>query len=205
MSIQQEKSLAQSGSAAQQESPTKIRMVQEDTASEAAAAVYQYFRERMGRPNVPAILKCFAFDPAFARPMIDLSAVLLFSDGFLTRRQKELIATYISSLNACIYCFDSHGAFLITCGASRQTVDHLASDDLSDLSNAEQQLLTYLGNVERQAAQTTHEDVQNLRDLGWQEEQIAEAVHVAAMMGFCNRIANAFGLPTQNLLEQSSA
>lgn len=44
--------------------------------------------------------------------------------------------------------------------------------------------------------------VSHLRDLGWREEQVAEAVHVAAMMGFCNHIANAFGLPAQNLLAQ---
>jgi uncharacterized peroxidase-related enzyme len=200
MSIQQEKSSAQSCFASQQEPATKIRLVHEETASAQAAAVYQYFRDQMCRPNVPPILKCFAFDPAFARTMIDLSGVLLFRDGFLSRRQKELIATYISSLNACPYCFDSHGAFLIACGVPRQAVDHLANNDLSDLSTAEEQLLIYLGKVEQQASHTTHEDVQRLRGLGWQEEQIAEAVHVAAMMGFCNRIANAFGLPTQNAL-----
>jgi alkylhydroperoxidase family enzyme len=44
-------------------------------------------------------------------------------------------------------------------------------------------------------------DVQRLRDHLWQDEQIAEAVHVAAMMGLCNRVANAFGLPSQALLD----
>jgi len=54
--------------------------------------------------------------------------------------------------------------------------------------------------VERESFKTTAEEVQRLRDLKWLEYQIAEAVLVAAMMGFCNRVANAFGLPTQNLL-----
>jgi len=36
-----------------------------------------------------------------------------------------------------------------------------------------------------------------LGDLHWQEEQIAEAVHVAALMGLCNPVANAFGLTSQ--------
>jgi alkylhydroperoxidase family enzyme len=43
--------------------------------------------------------------------------------------------------------------------------------------------------------------VQQLRDFGWTNEQIAEAVHVAAMMGLCNRVANAFGLPAQGFLD----
>jgi alkylhydroperoxidase family enzyme len=40
-----------------------------------------------------------------------------------------------------------------------------------------------------------------LRGLGWGDNQIAEAVHVAAMMGLCNRVANAFGLPAQGFLD----
>ena len=198
MSHRQEKSRTQSRTAFSQQPPTKIRIVEEDTATGEAASVYQYFRDLMGRQNVPDILKCFAFDPAFARHMIDLSSVLLFSDGFLTRRQKELIATYVSSRNACPYCFDSHGSFLIAHGASRQTVENLASGSLASLPEPEMQLLLYLGKVEKESFRTTAEEVQQLRDLGWREEQIAEAVHVAAMMGFCNRIANAFGLPSRH-------
>lgn len=37
--------------------------------------------------------------------------------------------------------------------------------------------------------------------LGWSKEQIAEAVRVAAMMGLCNRVANAFGLTSQGFLD----
>lgn len=183
---------------------TKIRVTEEDVATGETAAAYQYFRDQTGRQDVPGILKCFAANPAFACQMVDISSSLLFCDGALTRRQKELIATYISHLNACPYCFDSHGFFLVVHGASRQIVDDLAADNLAQLPEAERQLLLYLAKVERESFKTTAEDVQQLRDVGWTEEQIAEAVLVAAMMGFCNRVANAFGLPTQDLLSLQS-
>ena len=179
---------------------TKIHIVEEDDAVGETAAAYQYFRDQTGRQDVPGILKCFATNPAFARQMVDASSSLLFCDGALTRLQKELIATYVSHLNACPYCFDSHGFFLAVHGASRQTVDDLAAEDLSQLSQADRELLLYVRTVERESFKTAREDVQRLLDLGWQEQQIAEAVLVATMMGLCNRIANAFGLPTQNLL-----
>ncbi|HEX5434831.1 MAG TPA: peroxidase-related enzyme [Candidatus Angelobacter sp.] len=179
---------------------TKIRVTEEDAATGETAAAYQYFRDQTGRQDVPGILKCFATNPTFARQMVDISSSLLFCDGALTRRQKELIATYISHLNACPYCFDSHGFFLVVHGASRQIVDDLAAGNLAQLSGAERALLLYLGKVERESFKATTEDVQHLRDLGWREEQIAEAVLVATMLGFCNRVANAFGLPPQNLL-----
>jgi len=179
---------------------TKIRLIEEGEAAGETAAAYQYFRDQTGRQDVPGILKCFGTNPAFARQMVDISSSLLFCDGALSRKQKELIATYISQLNSCPYCFDSHGFFLVVHGASRQAVDDLATGNLAQLSEADRELLLYLGKVERESFKTTPEDVQRLRDMGWREEQIAEAVHVAAMMGFCNRVANAFGLPPQNLL-----
>jgi len=179
---------------------TKIRLIAEKEATGETAAAYQYFRDQTGRQDVPGILKCFATNPAFARQMVDVSSSLLFCDGALTRRQKEMIATYISQLNACPYCFDSHGFFLTVQGESRQTIDDLAANNLAPLSEMDRELLLFLGKVERESFKTTAEDVQRLRDLGWLEYQIAEAVLVAAMMGFCNRVANAFGLPTQNLL-----
>ena len=53
------------------------------------------------------------------------------------------------------------------------------------------------------AYRTTHEDVQRLRDLGWTEPQIAEAVYITAMFAFFNRVADAFGVPPQNYLENN--
>jgi uncharacterized peroxidase-related enzyme len=181
---------------------TKIRLIEEDEATGDTAAAYAYFREQTGRQDVPGILKCFGTNPAFLRQMIDMSGSLLFVDGHLTRRQKELIATYISQLNSCPYCFDSHGFFLLVQGAEEKTVSSVVAGQIGDagLSAAEEQLLRYLQTVNNESFKTTQEDVQQLRNLGWKEEQIAEAVHVAAFMGFCNHVANAFGLPSQGFL-----
>jgi len=61
-------------------------------------------------------------------------------------------------------------------------------------------LLNFVELVTKAAYKTTVEDVQNLRDLGWKEEQIAEAVYVTAMFAFFNRVADAFGVPSQEYL-----
>jgi alkylhydroperoxidase family enzyme len=54
--------------------------------------------------------------------------------------------------------------------------------------------------VTKAAYRTTPEDVQKLRTAGWKEEQIAEAVYITAMFAFFNRVADAFGVPSQNYL-----
>jgi alkylhydroperoxidase family enzyme len=60
--------------------------------------------------------------------------------------------------------------------------------------------MEYVELVTHVAYRTTAEDVQKLRDAGWTEDQIAEAVYVAAMFAFFNRVADAFGVPPQDYL-----
>ena len=57
--------------------------------------------------------------------------------------------------------------------------------------------------VTEAAYKTTPEDVQRLRDAGWTEPQIGEAVYVTAMFAFFNRVADAFGISPQGYLEMN--
>ena len=68
------------------------------------------------------------------------------------------------------------------------------------MTAAERALLDYVEKVTNAASRTTHEDVQKLRDSGWSEDQIAETVYVTAMFAFFNRVADAFGVPSQDYL-----
>lgn len=72
--------------------------------------------------------------------------------------------------------------------------------DEAGLTSPERTLLHYVELVTNAAPHTTAEDVQKLRDAGWSEDQIAEAVYVTAMFAFFNRVADAFGVPSQDYL-----
>ncbi len=61
--------------------------------------------------------------------------------------------------------------------------------------------MEYVKLITNAAHRSTAEDVQRLRDVGWKEDQIAEAVYIIAMFAFFNRVADAFGVPAQNYLE----
>jgi alkylhydroperoxidase family enzyme len=72
------------------------------------------------------------------------------------------------------------------------------------LSDAEQVLLEYVTRVTEAAYRTTPDDVQLLRDHGWTDPQIAEAVYITAMFAFFNRVADAFGISPQGYLEMNA-
>ena len=57
--------------------------------------------------------------------------------------------------------------------------------------------------VTESAPRTTPEDVQRLRDAGWTEPEIAEAVYITALFAFFNRVADAFGISPQGYLEMN--
>jgi uncharacterized peroxidase-related enzyme len=181
---------------------TTLPVVEESNASAEVAALYQHFRTHFGRPDVPGILKCFATHPPLLRHMMDLSESLIFTDGALTRRQKEMIATLVSVENSCPYCADSHAYFLRVHGGSPETLQAIEQRDLNSpaLSVAEQMLLGFAQKVNRDSHRIDTADVAALAETGWSELQIAEAIHVAALFATFNRVANAFGLPSQGLL-----
>src|SRR5271154_2808191 len=101
MALPEYEKIARSSRNANPAIPPNIPFVEESEATGEVAALYDHFRAHFGRPDVPGILKCFATHPPLLKHMMDLSEHLIFSDGHLTRHHKEMIATFVSSQNAC--------------------------------------------------------------------------------------------------------
>ena len=72
--------------------------------------------------------------------------------------------------------------------------------DQAGLTAAERALLEYVDLITCAASRSTVEDVEKLRVVGWKEEQISEAVYITALFAFFNRVADAFGVPSQDYL-----
>ena len=70
----------------------------------------------------------------------------------------------------------------------------------ADLSHAEQLLLEFTRKITFEAHKITSGDTDPLREGGWTEEQIAEAVYIAALFAFFNRVADAFGIEPMGYL-----
>jgi hypothetical protein len=82
---------------------TKIRIIEDAEATGETAAAYDFWRAGSGRQQVPGIIKCFGARPDFLRRIIELGNTIHFSEGHLSRRHKEMIASYVSYLNRCPY------------------------------------------------------------------------------------------------------
>lgn len=90
-------------------------------------------------------------------------------------------------------------------GADDECIDAISRRDLESaaLSEAERALMRFVELLTLHAWKNTPEDVQQVRDAGWSDEQIAEAVYIAALFAFFNRVADAFGLQDPGYLQMA--
>jgi alkylhydroperoxidase family enzyme len=66
--------------------------------------------------------------------------------------------------------------------------------DRASITPAERLLLEFVGTLTKHAYRITDEQVQGLRDAGWSEAQIAEAVYIGALFNLFVRLADAFDI-----------
>jgi len=66
--------------------------------------------------------------------------------------------------------------------------------DAAGLEPPERLLLEFAGTISDRAYKVTDEQVQGLRDVGWTDEQIAEATYVASLFSMFVRLADTFGI-----------
>lgn len=88
-------------------------------------------------------------------------------------------------------------------GADDEVVASLAKAvvPVALLSPAETALLQFVRTVTLQATRVTAHETEGLRELGWSDDQLAEAVYITALFAFFNRVADAFGLKEPGYLQ----
>jgi uncharacterized peroxidase-related enzyme len=179
-------------------SSTNLSLTDERTASAEVLALFTRYRERFAQNDLPGIVLCFGTNSALLKGMLEIAENFLFCDTLLSRRHKEMIATYVSQQNACPYCADSHATMLAAQGTSPEMICALQEGDLNAqlFTSAELAMLTFTGKVDANSSAVTRDDVEATMRSGWTEAQVAEAVHIAALFAAFNRVANGFGLPS---------
>ena len=149
--------------------------------------------------EIPGIGAAFVFRPETAKPMRELAHILLFEpgeDAGLSSRDRELIASYVSSRNACYFCQTSHGAAAANHpGGSRELVASVcASPETADVSPKLKALLVIAAHVQGDAKTVTTEVIERARAEGATDLELHDTVLIAAAFCMYNRYVD--GLAT---------
>jgi uncharacterized peroxidase-related enzyme len=145
--------------------------------------------------GLPGISAGFAFRPETAKPMRELAHILLHEPNSLAPGERELIATYVSSLNDCYFCQTSHGAAAACHLGGNHTVKQVKTDfEQAPISAKLKSLLAIAGKVQQGGKLVTQQDVRSARELGATDHEIHDTVLIAAAFCMYNRYVD--GLDT---------
>ena len=173
----------------------RIRTVPPEAATGPLADAYETLRQSMGSPVAPLVIQLASIRPDITSSLASLYAAL-FASGSLSRSAKETIATYVAALNNCPYCVGAHSLLMQMHGASPEHVEAARRGDVAAFTDDEEaaRFLPLAEKITRHAYKVTDDDIQALRDGGWDDEKILEAVGVVVFFNLINRLADTFGI-----------
>src|SRR4051794_1361708 len=118
--------------------------------------------------GVPGIRSLMMTRPETAKPMLELAEVLLRDESSLSRGERELIASYVSRLNACRFCELSHSSFAALQLDEDWDLVAAVKDDPSSaaISDKLRALLAVAAKVQRSGLDVTDDDIAAARAEG---------------------------------------
>ncbi|NUT48629.1 MAG: carboxymuconolactone decarboxylase family protein [Saccharothrix sp.] len=144
----------------------------------------------------PGINGPMRFRPESAKPLNELAEVLLRGAHSLSPGERELIAAYVSGLNECNFCHNSHAAFAAAQLDEGMTlVQQVKADlDAAPVSEKLRALLRIAGAVQESGLKVTIDLVDQARAQGATDVEIHDTVLIAAAFCMYNRYVD--GLAT---------
>jgi uncharacterized peroxidase-related enzyme len=146
--------------------------------------------------NFPGIRGPMAFRPETAKPLNELAEVLLRTENSLSRGERELIATYVSSLNDCFFCQNVHGGLAqhyLKCDNS--FIDEVKMDFISSSASIKMKALLWIASkVQQGGRNVSSEQIEAAKTSGATDKEIHDTVLIAAAFCMFNRYVD--GLAT---------
>jgi uncharacterized peroxidase-related enzyme len=170
----------------------RLQVPAEDEVPDEVKELWAKPLERLG--FVPNVLRVFALRPNHLLAWWAYYDELMRGESGLTKAQREMIAVVVSATNRCHYCVVSHSAALRKLTEDPAFVDQLATGyKYAKLDDRERAMLDFAVKLTEVSDRCGQEDVEALREAGWNDEEVMDIAQVAAMFNFTNRLASGLG------------
>jgi len=166
-----------------------VPLVDRDTTSGAVQEQLDQIQAAFG--TVPSMFKAVANSPAALTSM--WGSFNAFGSGALGPEMTEQIAVAVANRNSCEYCLAAHTALGRNAGVTSEALAD-AQSGISKDPRTEAMLRFALGLVDERG-QVNVTEIEALREHGWTDEHIVEAIGHVALNVFTNYINIALGVP----------
>ncbi|MBR9978018.1 MAG: peroxidase-related enzyme, partial [Bacteroidetes bacterium] len=133
--------------------------------------------------------------PETLPPHVALYKQLMFAQGPLSRRHRELIATVVSAANRCDYCIHHHSDALDRVTRDRALVRSVRENYRNaPLGAREMTMLHYAEALTLHPADDSSARIAAMQVEGWTEQEILHITLIVSYFNFVNRIALGLGI-----------
>lgn len=144
---------------------------------------------------VPNVFLAFARRPAEFRAFFAFHEALMEQKEGLSKAEREMIVVATSATNHCLYCVVAHGAILRIRAKNPLIADQLAVNPAkADLSDRERSIVEFALRVAGDSASITDDDVADMREKGFTDDEIWDIGAITALFALSNRYANFTGM-----------
>ncbi|MBD8488858.1 peroxidase-related enzyme [Echinicola sp. CAU 1574] len=145
--------------------------------------------------ELPGISELLFYKGPTGKALSQLAQTILRGPSGLTSGEREMIASYVSKLNDCEFCHQSHSAaanaILLDGG---KTINCLVENpETAPISNKMKALLRIAAKVQKSGKEVNSEDIALAKSAGATDEDIHDAVLVAAAFCMYNRYVDGLG------------
>ena len=145
--------------------------------------------------HLPGITGLLEYRKDSARPIRELTQILLRGESTLTEGERELIATVVSSRNECRFCTAAHTAAVnILLGETRTSEEVKCDIDTAGVSDKMKTLLMIAAQVQESGRSVTPAAIAAAKGEGASDREIHDTVLIAALFCLYNRYVD--GLAT---------
>jgi uncharacterized peroxidase-related enzyme len=169
-----------------------INVIEEDSSGE-LKEIYQEIKSKRGK--LSNIMKVHSLNPQAMKDHMNLYLTLLFGKSNLSREERELIAVVVSAANKCKYCINHHVEALNHYWKNDKKIQNLILDFKSvDLPDKSKRMLNYVHKLTIKPDNITKNDIDDLKVIGFSDEDILNINLIACYFNFVNRIVLGLGV-----------
>ena len=140
---------------------------------------------------VPNVFLALSNRPDEFRAFFAYHDALMEKEGGLTKGEREMIVVATSAHNQCIYCVVAHGAILRIREKNPQLADQIASNyRKADITPRQKAMLDFALKVSKSSHEISNADIENIRELGFSNDDIWDIGSISALFALSNRMAN---------------
>lgn len=135
------------------------------------------------------------FNRPAGRALIAYHEAVLRQPSDLSVAERELIAAFVSGLNGCTYCYGVHARTAEVFGVPEATLAALVSNvDDAPVTDRLKPILRYVRTLTLAPTRLTDADAAAVFAVGWTEGALHDAISVACLFNFMNRMLEGHGV-----------